>query len=342
MKRFYFFLLFLALTLPAGAQGIFSSYPQTNHLQFTDRFLVAAKTGGATFATRTVEYTNIFNIFNTWTDVNNWERVSMAWAANNFVIQTEKLGTGAARNLILRTPTTVGLYFDSDTVVVRSAAGAGGWAWNNLTGVYYPAADNASDLGAGSPNRLRSGYFGTMVRTPKVEFSTTAYVEGAAAGPEAAKTATVGSGYYRNDGGVNTTFYVKESGAGNTGWVAPLTEVILDIPAFDVEATAITLGTAKRTYRIPYAFTLTGVRAWLKTASTGGIPTFDINKAGVSILGTTLTIDVSEKTSVTAAIAATLVTTAMVMDDEITIDVDVAGTGAAGPVIRLIGKRNGN
>lgn len=38
--------------------------------------------------------------------------------------------------------------------------------------------------------------------------------------PEAAVTAPVGSLFTRTDGGANTTLYVKESGAGNTGWVA--------------------------------------------------------------------------------------------------------------------------
>lgn len=38
--------------------------------------------------------------------------------------------------------------------------------------------------------------------------------------PEGAVTAPVGSLFTRTDGGANTTLYVKESGAGNTGWVA--------------------------------------------------------------------------------------------------------------------------
>lgn len=38
--------------------------------------------------------------------------------------------------------------------------------------------------------------------------------------PEAAVTAPVGSLFTRTDGGAGTTLYVKESGAGNTGWVA--------------------------------------------------------------------------------------------------------------------------
>lgn len=38
--------------------------------------------------------------------------------------------------------------------------------------------------------------------------------------PEGAVTAVVGSMYTRTDGGANTTLYIKESGTGNTGWVA--------------------------------------------------------------------------------------------------------------------------
>lgn len=38
--------------------------------------------------------------------------------------------------------------------------------------------------------------------------------------PEGVVTASVGSLYTRTDGGAGTTLYVKESGAGNTGWIA--------------------------------------------------------------------------------------------------------------------------
>lgn len=38
--------------------------------------------------------------------------------------------------------------------------------------------------------------------------------------PEGVVTAAVGSLYTRTDGGLLSTLYVKESGAGNTGWVA--------------------------------------------------------------------------------------------------------------------------
>lgn len=41
-----------------------------------------------------------------------------------------------------------------------------------------------------------------------------------AGSPEAAVTAPIGSEYLRNNGGADTTLYIKESGTGNTGWKA--------------------------------------------------------------------------------------------------------------------------
>lgn len=38
--------------------------------------------------------------------------------------------------------------------------------------------------------------------------------------PEGVVTAPVGSFYSRRDGGAGTSFYVKQSGAANTGWAA--------------------------------------------------------------------------------------------------------------------------
>ena len=38
--------------------------------------------------------------------------------------------------------------------------------------------------------------------------------------PESSITAVVGSLYLRTDGGAGTTLYVKESGTGDTGWIA--------------------------------------------------------------------------------------------------------------------------
>lgn len=104
------------------------------------------------------------------------------------------------------------------------------------------------------------------------------------------------------------------------------------------ETTALTTGTAKVTFRMPYAFTLTGIRGSINTVSSSGAPVVDVNEAGSTIMTTNkVLIDVSEKTSTTAATAPTLTDTSLADDAEMTIDIDTAGTGAKGLKICLIG-----
>lgn len=108
------------------------------------------------------------------------------------------------------------------------------------------------------------------------------------------------------------------------------------------ETTDLTAGTAKVTFRMPYAFTLTAVRASVTTAPTGGtLLTVDINESGATILSTKLTFDDSEKTTTTAATAAVISDTALADDAEITIDVDTVGSTIAGAGLKvyLIGTR---
>ena len=107
------------------------------------------------------------------------------------------------------------------------------------------------------------------------------------------------------------------------------------------ETTALTTGTAKITFRMPRAVTLTSVRASLTTAqASGSIFTVDINEAGTSILSTKLTIDNTEKTSTTAATPPVISDTALADDAEITIDIDQIGDGTAkGLKVTLIGTR---
>ena len=114
------------------------------------------------------------------------------------------------------------------------------------------------------------------------------------------------------------------------------------IIAVSDETTALTTGTAKITFRMPYAFTLTDVRASLTTAGgTSGTTTVDINESGTTILSTKLTIDNTEKTSTTASTPAVISDSALADDSEITIDIDaISGAGTeAGLKVYLIGKR---
>lgn len=107
------------------------------------------------------------------------------------------------------------------------------------------------------------------------------------------------------------------------------------------ETTALTAGTAKITFRVPYAFTLTAARASLKTAqASGNIFTVDINEEGTSVLSTKLTIDNTEKTSTTAATPPVISDASLADDAEITVDIDQIGNGSAkGLKIILIGRQ---
>jgi hypothetical protein len=107
------------------------------------------------------------------------------------------------------------------------------------------------------------------------------------------------------------------------------------------ETTALTAGTAKVTFRMPYAMTLTAVRSSVTTAPTGSTLIVDINEGGTSILSTKLSIDATEKTSTTAASAAVISDANLASDAEITIDIDQIGTTIAGAGLKvtLIGTR---
>ena len=129
---------------------------------------------------------------------------------------------------------------------------------------------------------------------------------------------------------VRVVWYQRASGKS----VRPATQTIA-IACSD-ETTAITTGTAKATFRMPYAFTLTEVRASVTTAPTGAILIIDINESGSTIMTTNkLSIDASEKTSTTAATAAGLTDTALADDAEITIDFDQVGSTVAGAGVKV-------
>ena len=135
--------------------------------------------------------------------------------------------------------------------------------------------------------------------------------------------------------------YLTVSAAASTyGTITQAKTEYLVLAASD-ESTALATGTGKVTFRMPYAFTVSAVRASLSTAQTSGsIFTVDINDSGTSILSTKLTIDNTEKTSKTATTAAVISDTALADDAEITIDIDQIGDGTAkGLKITLIGTR---
>lgn len=108
------------------------------------------------------------------------------------------------------------------------------------------------------------------------------------------------------------------------------------------ETTDLTTGTAKITFRVPYGFTLTEVRASVSTAPVGANIVVDVNENGTGVFSTTLSIDAGEETSTTAATAAVISDTAIADDSEITVDIDQTGSTTAGQGLKiwLIGYRS--
>jgi len=118
----------------------------------------------------------------------------------------------------------------------------------------------------------------------------------------------------------------------NTKWTKDTFAMVI---AMSDETTNLTTGAAKVTLRAPFAMTITGVRANVNTAPVGSTIIVDINEAGTTILGTKLSIDASEKTSVTAASAATITDSTIANDAEMTIDIDQIGSSTAGKGLKV-------
>jgi hypothetical protein len=135
--------------------------------------------------------------------------------------------------------------------------------------------------------------------------------------------------------GTNIKTINSTSLLGSGNYATPFELVI----AASDETTSLTIGTAKITFRMPRAVTLSSVRASLTTAQTSGtIFTVNIKESGTTILSTKITINNTQKTSTTATTPPVISDTALADDAEMTIDIDQIGDGTAkGLKVYLIG-----
>lgn len=146
-------------------------------------------------------------------------------------------------------------------------------------------------------------------------------------------------------GSLTSNGLVTTSGGDGTLSITASTALTLKVEltiACSDETTAITAGNGKMTFRMPFAMTLTGVRASLTTAPTGSTFIADINESGSTILSTKLSIDASEKTSTTAASSVVISDSTLADDAEMTVDFDQVGSSVAGTGVKilLIGTRS--
>ena len=85
-------------------------------------------------------------------------------------------------------------------------------------------------------------------------------------------------------------------------------------------------------YRMPWAATLTAVKANRNGTNSNGSVTIDVNEGGTSVLSTEITIDVSESSSLDAATPAVISDSALANDALLTFDIDSANTSDEGPL----------
>ena len=101
------------------------------------------------------------------------------------------------------------------------------------------------------------------------------------------------------------------------------------------ETTALTTG-VKVTFRMPYAFTLTSVKASVTTAPTTSDLIVDIDDSGSSIFTTDLlTIDDGDTTSVGSGTTPNITDASLAADAVIVIDITQIGSGTAGAGLKV-------
>lgn len=181
-----------------------------------------------------------------------------------------------------------------------------------ITEVGTPIIDGAAQLDTSGNKILQYGVAASAVNVIEV---------GSAPAGSPAKISSVGT-----DTNIDLSLVPKGTGK-VIGVMVPITIALSDT------ITALTIGTLKDQFRLPFTGILEDVQAEVITAPTGsGNLTVDVNKNGATVLSTKLTFDASEDTTTTAAIARVISIPTFTKWDKVSFDVDsvsstVTGTG---------------
>jgi hypothetical protein len=134
-----------------------------------------------------------------------------AWLAI-LPIYNQASGTAANTDLLInRTQTAVGS--GTQLLIDAQVGGVSRFSVRNdgvVSGVRYDASNTSGGF----------RYTGGAGNAAIIDSTSGASIRWGAGSPEGVVTAPVSSVFVRTDGGAVTTLYIKESGAGNTGWVA--------------------------------------------------------------------------------------------------------------------------
>lgn len=116
--------------------------------------VILTREAANTLALRNGVNAQTFNVYNTFTDASNYERLALHFSSNVARLFVQQAGTGTARNFQFGTTGAA-----SVQVLTNSTTR---WTWDN-NGHFVAAVDNVLDIGASGANRPRTGYFGTSL-----------------------------------------------------------------------------------------------------------------------------------------------------------------------------------
>lgn len=171
--------------------------------------LLLQRDAANTLALRNGVSAQTLNVYNTFTDASNYERVTSLWTGGILRLQTEQAGTGAARAMEIGTSGANYLGFRT--------GGSLRFYVDGSTGHFLAQTDNTNDIGASGANRPRNYFGGGYVQTGTTTVASL----------PAASSALKGARYFVTDANA-TTFNstVAAGGANNvpvvcngTAWV---------------------------------------------------------------------------------------------------------------------------
>ncbi len=215
------------LGVAVGASGNYS-WSGTAGNAAAAKDLLLERDAANTLAQRNGTNAQTLRVYNTYTDASNNEYIRTGYASNIAYVHSTANGTGTIRNmrLIAGLPdTSSGAYIDlSPTGAIQFARSGVADRWAiDVNGHFVASSDNTYDIGASGATRPRSVFVGTSIIAPQIYAGVSGnacVIRSGAGSPESAVTGNVCDLYLRTDGGASTTMYIKESGTGNTGWVA--------------------------------------------------------------------------------------------------------------------------
>lgn len=130
-----------------------------------------------------------------------------------FIVTTRGVSAVATKDLLLDAPTGQVVRARVNGVTVLRATATD--LIMDATGNFRPVTTASNDIG-----RINNIFKEAWLARYRIGPAGLQKIDAGAGSPEGVLAAPVGSMWLRSDGGAGTTLYIKESGVGNTGWVA--------------------------------------------------------------------------------------------------------------------------